>query len=152
ARVASARTGSCVYASRCATTASVTRVSSFSRSPFGVPGICAPTRSYGDLRRESPFQFEDRVDRSGIDVVVEREVARHPVAEVHEVEQLGQAAFTLGLDREHLEHRFLDDLPRDLEPLAQLRVFEAVPELDERHQLAGDVAVLAPRADLVVVE
>ena len=32
------------------------------------------------------------------------------------------------------------------------RVLEAVPELDERDQLARDVAVLAPRADLVVVE
>ena len=32
------------------------------------------------------------------------------------------------------------------------RVLEAVPQLDERDELAGDVAVLTPRADLVVVE
>ena len=37
---------------------------------------------------------------------------------------------------------------RGREPL----VLEAVPQLDEREDLPGDVAVLAPAADLVVVE
>ena len=49
-------------------------------------------------------------------------------------------------------HGFFDDLAGDVEPTAELAVLEPVPELHECHQLAGHVAVLSPRADLVVVE
>ena len=82
----------------------------------------------------------------------QREIAAHPVADVHEVEQLREPALALGLDREHLVHALVDDLAGRVEPGREPLVLEAVPQLDERDQLAGDVAVLAPAADLVVVE
>ena len=88
----------------------------------------------------------------GIDIVLQREVATRPVAYVHEVEQLREPALTLGFHRQHLMHALVDDLARRVEPEAQPLVLESVPELDERDQLTRDVAVLAPRADLVVAE
>ena len=88
----------------------------------------------------------------GIDVVLQREVAARPVADVHEVEQLREPALAFGLDGQHLVHALLDDLAGRVEPQLQPLVLEAVPQLDEREQLAGDVAVLTPAADLVVVE
>ncbi len=94
----------------------------------------------------------DRVDRPGVHLVGESEVARYPVAEVHEVEELGEPPLTLGLDLDHLVHSLLDYLPGYLEPPRDLRVLEAVPELDQGDQLTGDVAVLSPAADLVVVQ
>ncbi len=56
------------------------------------------------------------------------------------------------LDLEHLVHALVDDLARRVEAQREPLVLEAVPQLDQRDQLPGDVTVLAPRADLVVVE
>ena len=53
---------------------------------------------------------------------------------------------------EHLVHALVDDLARRVETELQPLVLEAVAQLDERDQLARDVAVLTPAADLVVVE
>ena len=78
--------------------------------------------------------------------------AARPVADVHEVEELREPALALGFDIEHLVHALLDDLARRVEAELQSLVLEAVPQLDERDELARDVAVLAPAADLVVVE
>ena len=76
------------------------------------------------------FSSKIALDRSGVDVVVHREVAGHPVAEVHEVEELREAALAFGLDAEHLVDGFLDDLARDVEPapeLARARIRAAAP-------------------------
>ena len=64
----------------------------------------------GRQLREAVLELRDRVDRAGVDVVVEGEVAAHPVADVHEVEELGEPALALRLDREDLVPRLLDEL------------------------------------------
>src|SRR5262249_4922530 len=48
--------------------------------------------------------------------------------------------------------RLLDEPSREREARLELLVLEAVPQLDEGEDLARDVAVLAPAADLVVIE
>ena len=44
----------------------------------------------------------------------------------------------------------VEDVVGEVEPARDLRVLEVVPEPHDGHHLAGDVAVLAPAADLVV--
>ncbi len=83
---------------------------------------------------ERVLELEDRVDRAGVDVVVEGEVAARPVADVHEVEQLRESSFPLGAHLEHLRERLLDQGARQREPLVELLVLEAVPQLDEREE------------------
>ena len=63
-----------------------------------LPDTCEQLVEHGSLPTEPALQLEDRVDRAGIDVVVEREIARDPVADVHEVEELREATFALRLD------------------------------------------------------
>src|SRR5262249_40963575 len=72
------------------------------------------------------LELEDGVDGSRVHVVLHREIATHPVAEVHEVEELREAALAFGLDRQHLVHALVDDLARDLEARREPLVLEAV--------------------------
>src|SRR5918995_3910552 len=105
-----------------------------------------------DALAERVLELEDRVNRSGVDIVVEREVTARPVAHVHEIEELREPPFALGAHLEHLRQCFFDQRACEREPPPDLLVLEAVPQLHEREELTCDVAVLAPPADLVVVE
>src|SRR5215211_5586479 len=112
----------------------------------------APTESESDALAQRVLELEDRVDRPGIDVVVEREVAARPVAHVHQVEELSEPPLALGAHLEHLREGLFDQRARECEPSPELLVLEVVPQLHEREDLTRHVAVLAPPADLVVVE
>ena len=81
------------------------------------------------------------------------QVQRHEVAEEDEVEQLGEGALALGPHLVRPSATTSSTTSRDeLEAAADLRVLVVVAQVDEREHLAGDVAVLAPAADLVVAE
>src|SRR5205085_1839722 len=95
--------------------------------------------------RQPVFQVEDRVDGTGVDVVLHREIAADPIPHVHQVEQLREAPLTLRLDRQHLMEALADDLASHVEAGTEPRVLEAMAELDERDELPSDVAVLTPR-------
>ena len=72
---------------------------------------------------------------------------------MHEVEELGEGALALGLARRGPRATTSSTIVVDeVEAAGDLRVLEVVAELDEREHLAGDVAVLAPAADLVVAQ
>src|SRR4249919_3053332 len=58
---------------------------------------------------ERALEIGDRSDRSGVDVVRQREVAARPVPDVHEVEQLGQPPLPFRLYLEHLREALLDE-------------------------------------------
>src|SRR6266700_416736 len=98
--------------------------------------------------RQLGFQVEDRIDRTRIDVVLQCEIATHPVAHVHQVEQLCETALAFRLDRQHLVQTLADDLASHVEAWPEPPVLEAMAQLDERDELASDVTVLTPRADL----
>src|SRR5215218_2832380 len=107
----------------------------------------APTESESDALAQRVLELEDRVDRPGIDVVVEREVAARPVAHVHQVEELSEPSLALGAHLEHLREGLFDQRARECEPSPELLVLEVVPQLHEREDLTRHVALPALRGD-----
>src|SRR5690606_24252532 len=87
--------------------------------------------------------------RTGVDAGVEREVQRGEVADEHEVEQLRQRALALGADLLDGAHDLFEHLVDELEAPHHLGMLEVVAQMDGAQHLAGDVAVLAPPAQLV---
>src|SRR4051812_36998989 len=106
----------------------------------------------GRRSAEYGLELRDGVDRTRIDVVVERQVRARPVAEVDEVEELREPTFPASLDLEDLHDGFVDERARGRGAVEQTRVCEPVLELDEREHLTRHVAVLTPATDLVVIE
>ena len=91
-------------------------------------------------------------DGAGVDPFLGGQVERDEVAHQDEVEELGQIPLALGPDLDDVGHDLPEELGDQLEAPDHLGVFGVVAEVDQGHDLAGDVAVLAPAGDLVVAE
>src|SRR5581483_3109034 len=89
-------------------------------------------------------------DGAGVDSLVGGHVEAHEVADEDEVEQLGQLALALGPHLLDARHHLAQPLGDEVETPAHLRVLVVVAQVDEGHDLAGHVAVLAPALHLVV--
>src|SRR5215217_7628530 len=95
------------------------------------------------------FEALDDLDRGWVDAAGGREVKRDEVAQHHAPQQAGGAGFALGLDPDDVLGGRLDQLRRELGPLALAGVLVGVLEEDGREAAADGPGV--PADDLVVV-
>ena len=102
------------------------------------------------LLGEGGLQVGQDGDGAGVDAGFGGEVQAHEVALDDEVEELREGALSLGLDVDDAVHDLVEDVVGEVEAAGDLWVLEVVAEPHHGHHLAGDVAVLAPPADLVV--